>query len=309
MRLKSYLKDTLIKNDKKLIDYCSFDRYYKIQKAIGFPHVISRFQNRTGYEPNLTNPQSFNEKCTYLKLYSRNPILPLIADKYKVRDYVCSKVGQDISVPLLQVVDRAEDIDFDRLPDQFIVKTNFTSGLNILVDNKSELDINHAVSQLNTWMKMKYGYQKLIWFAQQIERKIVVEELLKDSKGNIPFDYKFYVFKGDIRVVEVDFDRFNNHTRSFFDPDWNLLPIGLRVPRGRYIAPPQNLAAMLDIVKLLGQDFDFMRVDLYSLEDQVYFGELTPGPVNCCGKFENMSSDYELGECWEMDLRYLSLGK
>lgn len=286
--------------------FLSFKKYYFLQKRLGFPVEKLRFRQVHGYYPNHKNPRSFNEKCNYLKLYSRNPILPIIIDRVKVREYVAKKVGKEVLVPLIQVAESPEEINFDKLPNQFVIKTNFASGQNIIVRDKSQINIKEVKDRLTHWMNMKYRVKELIWFAQEVERKITIEKLLTHSDNKLPADYKFYVFNGEVKFIQVVEDRQINKKLTHFDKSWSFLDFEKGSSAfNKHIKQPASLPQMLKYAESLGGDFDFMRVDLYSVEDHVFFGELTPYPGNGMSSFNPTSYDFHYGECWKMDLKHL----
>jgi hypothetical protein len=306
--LKGILNISVRKTDKLILaNNLSFKKYYKVQKILGFPVQKIMFWYTNGYFPDLKNPKSFSEKCTYLKLYSRNPLLELISDKFKVRDYISEKIGKDKLISIIQVVDDPNKINFDKLPDEFVIKTNFASGQNIIIENKDNCDNQIILKKLERWMRMKYRIQELIWFPQKIERKIIVEELLKTEKGMLPNDYKFYVFNSEVKVILVVSDRLNDMKRSYFDINWRPLEFkASKMKINRNLSKPKRLPEMVKIAELLGKDFDFMRVDLYEVDDKIYFGELTAYPGDGRLNIEPISWDYKLGNYWKMNLSYIN---
>jgi hypothetical protein len=286
--------------------WLSFDKYYSLHKKLGFPVEKLRFRQVHGYFPNHRNPKSFNEKCNFMKLYSRNPILPNITDKVKVREYVAKKVGKHILIPVLQIVDRPEEINFEKLPDRFVIKTNFSSGQNIIVNDKSQINIKKIIDKLTLWIDMKYRIKELIWFAQDIKRKIIIEEFLVDAKHNLPPDYKFYVFNGSIAFIQIIENRSQKRTLSHYTKDWEYIDFrkGKGTLSNSNVSPPETLSKMINIAEILGKEFDFMRVDLYSVNNKVYFGELTPYPGNALSPFSPVEYDLIYGNLWEMDTRF-----
>lgn len=285
----------------------NFNTYYNIQKVMGFPIIKIKFHSSNGYYPSLKNPTSFSEKLTYLKLFSRNPLLPIISDKYVVRNYISKKIGSNYLIPLLQVVTKSDEINYDALPNKFIIKTNFSSGQNIIVFNKDAINPDTISKKLNRWMRMKYRYQELIWFPQFMKRKIIVEELLLDNEGKIPSDYKFYVFQGNVKVINAVTNRFNKVKMSFFNRNWEMLNLKMHFNENETNMPkPNNLNKMISIAEILGKDFDFMRIDLYSINKKIYFGEFSVNPSDGRAHFSPTEYDYKLGSYWDMDLKYIN---
>lgn len=286
--------------------WLGFDNYYLLHRKLGFPLEKLKFRQVHGYYPNYKSPRSFNEKCNYLKLFSRNPILPIIVDRVKVRDFVAKKVGKEVLIPVLQIVDKPEDINFDKLPEQFVIKTNFASGQNIIVHDKEQINIKQVKDKLSRWLSMKYRVKELIWFAQEVERKIIVEKYLNEEGLIVPADYKFDVFRGQVKVVNVIEGRFRQKSFTFLDNNWSLLPFQ-RGRKSQNMQPEKPLLfkKMMNIASILGKEFDFMRVDLYHVNNKIYFGELTPYPGNGLSVFHPNKYDFVYGNNWNMELKYV----
>jgi hypothetical protein len=252
-------------------------------------------------------PTSFNEKVAWKKIHDRNPLLPVVADKFRVRAYLAAKLGEEaareILIPLLHVSRHPEEIRFEQLPSSYVVKINHGSGWNIIVrdGNKSPAQI---VAQCLEWLNGPYGNTKLEWGYQSIPRRIIIEEFISDTDGKPPKDYKFFVLHGKCEMVQVDLDRFEDHSRTLYDRDWNVLPVTLKYKQGTPIMRPANYDRMLALAERLGEDFDFVRVDLYSLGDRIYFGELTHYPESGFGLFTPREYDFTLGNRWKLAKRY-----
>lgn len=265
------------------------------------------FYKKTGYRLNLTRPRSFNEKIVWKKLYDRNPLLTMTADKYMVRKYVKEKLGkekaQEILIPLLYVTDRPETIPFYELPEDFVVKANHGSGTNSIVRD-GKFRWKDLIKECRKWLKIPYGLSKNEWAYSKIDRKIIVEKFICDEEGKIPKDYKFYIFHGKCRLIHIDFDRYEEHKRSLFDSEWKHLPATLKFPAGKVERKPANFQKMRKLAERLGAGFNFVRVDLFSCKKKIYFGEITHYPESGYGKFSPRSFDFELGKNWEIKQRY-----
>ncbi len=242
------------------------------------------FKKTTGRRLNLKNPQDFNEKIQWLKVYSDISMWTDLADKYKVREYI-EKCGlQDILVELFGVWKRADDIDFSKLPDKFVLKTNHGFGKIILVEDKSKLDIDLIVKHLNKWVKEKVGLVSFDPHYWKIKRRIIAEEYLEDkSKKKISsslIDYKFQCINGEPENVHILYDRRTKFKACAFDMDWNSLRdqaagILARSYSESISNKPQRLDEMLKVCRILSGPFAQVRVDLYQVNGKVYFGELT----------------------------------
>ncbi len=256
---------------------------------------------RTREIPNLKNPQTFNEKLTKLKLsYKDNKLISKCTDKYEVREFIKSKKMGNILNKLYFVWDSVEDIDFNKLPDKFVLKCTHGSGYNIVCDDKNKFDINIAKNKLNRWLKEKYGLATSELHYLNIKPRIICEKNLCDKNGKLPIDYKFYCSEGKIMGVFVCTERnLETHTKksNFYDLKWNELPYLKEEYRGtKKIEKPKNLDKMIKYAEKLSEDFKFVRVDFYSDNGKVIFGELTFTPDCSCANYYSKIGNIELGK-------------
>lgn len=265
-------------------------------------YLQTQFKNRTGYNLNLDNPKTFNEKLQWLKLYDHNPLMTICADKYKVRDYVKDKIGEEYLIPLLGVWDNPDEIDFSSLPNQFVLKVNWGIGQNIIVKDKSQLNVRDAKEKLRNWLRPEsnHYYPGLEWSYKNIKPKIICEEYLEQLNGDL-YDYKFLCYNGIAKNLFVVSDRFRNKYIDFYDVNWERLPF-TRVfnnsPKG--INKPDNFDKLIQLSEKLAKPFTFVRVDFYSIENKIHFGELTFYPGNGVESFEPIEWDYKLGDLIEL---------
>jgi hypothetical protein len=277
------------------------------EKCTGYAREKRHFLQEHGYPLNLLTPHSFSEKVTWKKIYDRNPLLRVTADKYTVRDYVKKVLGADaaahILIPLLHATDDPATIPFETLPQDYIIKSSHGSGWNIIVRG-GQVDRDHARAACHTWLVEPYGGTKFEWAYEGLKPRIVIETLLQQPDGRVPEDYKFFMIHGVCRMILVDQDRFEDHVKVLYDRDWNMLQVMRGEKAGRPQARPRNLERMLDLAAKLSQDFDFVRVDLYDMGDKVYFGELTHYPASGREKFTPRSFDFELGAFWQLKPGY-----
>jgi hypothetical protein len=280
---------------------------YFLNKISNYKLEKIRFYKKVGYQLNLKNPKSFNEKIIWKKINDRNPLLPMTTDKYAVRSYIKKVLGEEkakeILIPLLYVTDQPETIPFERLPSAFIVKPNHTSGDKIIVEN-DHFNKKEIIKTCRRWLKTPYGLEKLEWAYQPIKRKIIIEKLLLDDDGKIPKDFKFNMFHGKCKLVLVMFDRMNHPSISTFDEEWNFLSVKIPYLQGPKIKKPKNYEIMLALAEKLSKPFDYVRVDLYSSNGKIYFGELTHYPVSGIGIVEPSSFAFELGKHWKIEPGY-----
>ena len=268
-----------------------------------------RFYQKLGYPLNLKNPQFYNEKIVWKKIYDRNPLLPVTADKYQVRSYIKKMLGEEkakeILIPLFYVTDQPETIPFDRLPPSFIVKSNHASGRNIIVRNDHYIK-EKIIKTCKGWLKIPYGLEKLEWAYQHIKRIIIFEKLLQDDDGSPPERYDFQMFHGKCKLVHaIIVNKINNTSITSFDEKWDFLLIKIaEYPQEPKIKKPENYEEMLELAEKLSQPFDHVRVDLYNLNGKIYFGELTHYAASGTGKFKPQSFDFELGKYWKIEPKY-----
>ena len=239
-----------------------------------------RFYLSYGKCLNLKDPQTLNEKFQWLKLYGYKPIHTTISDKYLARAYVAEKAGAKYLVPLIGVYDHFDEINFDELPDKYILKVNHGSGQNIIIQGVENVNKEFIKKKCNLWLKQSHYHATKEPQYKNIIPKILIEKLLIDERGSLPLDYKMHCINGRVEFIQVDIDRFDNHKRNFYSTDWILLPFtwcpnNSGWINGRPIERPVNLDNMIWIAELLASDFPYLRVDLYSINEIIYFGELT----------------------------------
>lgn len=234
-----------------------------------------------GKRLNLDNPQTFNEKLQWLKLYDRNPEYTIMVDKYKVRDYIKEKIGEEYLIPLIGVWDNPDDIDFDALPDKFVLKCNHNSGLGMCIcKDKSKLNIENVKSELKKGLAQDYYLTGREWPYKNVPRKIIAEKYMTDTSDSSDFtDYKFFCFNGYVDCVMVCLERSSGDTKFyFFDSNWNLKRLNTReknAPDGFTISKPSQMDKMFEIAAKLSKGLPFVRIDLYQSNDHIYFGEIT----------------------------------
>jgi len=257
----------------------------------------TQFREKFGRDLDLEIPVTFNEKIHWLMLNYRIPEMTRLADKHEVRAYVAARVGDWLLNDLYGVWEDPADVDFDRLPESFVLKVTSGSGQNILCRSKSLLNVEQARVQLRDWMRRNEYWVGREWAYKNIKPKIICEKYLMDEEGHIPCDYKLFCFHGEPRFVQVDTDRFSNHCRDLFDLRWEVLPFSYSYPpSGVQVPRPQCLETMVSIARTLSEGFPFVRVDLYSTHERVVFGEMTWYPEGGLGRFNPEAYDVEIGK-------------
>lgn len=246
----------------------------------------------------LKNPKRFNEKLQWLKLYNRRPEYTVMVDKYLVREYIKNTIGEEYLIPLIGVWDRAEDIDFDALPERFVIKCNHNSGEGMYIcTDKSKMDVEKVRAGLKRGLEQDYYLCDREWPYKNVPRKIVAEQFLDDGSGKGLNDYKVFNFDGEPFMIQVDFDRFTGHKKNLYTTDWKLCDFSFNYPSHPEIEipEPETLDEMLRLSRILSKGNPYMRTDFYSVNGKLYFGELTFFPASGYGKFNPDSVDFELG--------------
>ena len=263
-----------------------------------------KYRYKIGSKLNLRNPRTYNEKLQWLKLYDRRPEYTMMVDKYEVRKFVTQKIGEEYLIPLLGVYDSFDEIDFSKLPDQFVLKPNHTSGNVFICKDKSKIDYALLRKKVNAWMKRRYYWVHREWPYKDVKPRIVCEKYLSVD-GSVPDDYKFMCFNGDPRIVQVHHDRFGKHTQDYYDMCWNKLPIMNRqVPNSSLVVDkPFAFEKMKEFAKTLATGTKFSRIDFYEMEGKVYFGEITLHPRAGFGILEPLEYENLLGEWIDLSLR------
>jgi hypothetical protein len=203
----------------------------------------------------------------------------MFSDKWRVRDYVASRVGSEYLIPLLWNGDKPEEIPFNDLPLKFVIKTNHGCNYNIIVKDKTQLDLTKTRRQLRKWLGENFCQDKFLgteWGYKNIRPTIIVESFLDDN-GDTPLDYKFFCYSGRAEFFKVDFDRFGDHSELFFDRDGGPIDVcgrGIKTYRGKFVLP-DNYLDMVRVTESLARGIDFVRVDMYSVGGRTYLGEMT----------------------------------
>lgn len=261
-------------------------------------YLKRKFKVSLGYPLDLDNPRTFNEKLQWLKLNDRKSIYTTMVDKYTVKDYVASIIGEEYIIPTLGVWDKFEDIDFGALPNQFVLKCTHDSGGLVICKDKSKLDKNAARKKLNRSLKTNYYYRFREWPYKNVKPRIIAEKYMEDHSTSELRDYKFFCFGGMAKCYKVDFDRFVEHRANYFSTDGELMKIGEEIcppDVNKKIPVPENLEKMKELAEKLSATQPFLRADFYDVDGKVYFGELTFYPASGFGKFIYDGNDELLG--------------
>jgi hypothetical protein len=258
-------------------------------------YVRWRYHFTFGRPLDLANPQTFTAKLQWLKLNGHPEQYASLTDKFAVYEYVRRKAGEGHLVRLLGDYQDASDIPWDALPEKFVLKATHASGWNLIVPDKRQLDRQKAVETCRRWLTTSYVARRHEPVYREILPRIICVEYLGDPDTEL-FDYKLYCFNGRVRLIHVDTERFTRHQRTFYTPDWERLPFGYTYPvREEDVPRPAALKEMISLAERLAGSIPFVRVDLYYIRGQIYFGEMTFYPDGGFGAFTPPSWDATIG--------------
>lgn len=256
------------------------------------------YAQNMGYYMDFNNPKTFSEKLQWLKLYNRKPIYSKMVDKATAKKYAASIIGEKFIIPTLGVYNSFDDIDFDILPRQFVMKCTHDSGCVAICKDKSSFDIQNARNLIEEGLLRNWYLLGREWPYKLVTPRIIVEQFINDG-GNELKDYKFFCFNGKPVYCQVISNRSSEMAIDFFDEKWIHQPF--HEPHNypfcnKRIEKPVNYELMLVLASKLSQGHPFLRVDFYDVGDKVYFGELTFFPTNGIGGFDPQEWDYKLGQ-------------
>ena len=268
------------------------------------------FKANMGYPLDLDNPKTFSEKLQWLKLHAKKPIYTTMVDKVTAKDYIAERIGEEYIIPTLGVWDSFDDIDFDKLPDKFVLKCTHDSGGLIICKDKSKLDIKAARKKINKCLKRDYFLVHREWPYKDVPKRIIAEQYMEDEvndalNGGL-VDYKFYCFNGFAHSAMVCVDRQTGDTKFyFFDKDWKLVrinPRGAEAPPDFTLPKPACIDKMFELAEELSRGFPYLRVDFYEVNGKIYFGELTFFPASGYNKNILPEAQKQLGDLIDLSL-------
>ena len=253
----------------------------------------------------LKNPKTYNEKIQWLKLYDRNPKYTQLVDKYEVKKYIADVIGEEYIIPTIGIYNKFNEIDFKKLPNQFVIKTTHNSGGVIICKNKSEFDIVTARHKINQLLKCNYYYYGREWPYKNVKPRIIIEKYMEDTIVKNIRDYKFFCFDGKVKIFYIsDCSHTANQKIIFYDDKFNELPISRTDYKKFDIKPkkPVNFEKMLELSKRLSMGIPHVRVDWYEIDGNIYFGEMTFYTGSGWIPFTKEIYDIELGNYIELPL-------
>ena len=265
------------------------------------------FKLSFGKKLDLNDPKTFNEKLQWLKLYDRNPKYTEMVDKYEVKKYIAEKIGDQYIIPTLGVWDKFDDIDFNSLPNQFVLKCTHDSGGLVICKDKSKFDKEAARKKIEKSLRSNFFRRGREWPYKDVKPRIIAEQYMSDGRDDLA-DYKIHNFNGVPKMVLVCRDRFKNSglTEDFLTENWEHIDV--RRPghpnASEEIPKPEKLQEMLELSKVLSEGIPFVRTDFYEIDGRVYFGEITFYPASGFAGFEPEKYDCEFGDWISLPKKY-----
>lgn len=249
---------------------------------------------------NLNCPKYYGEKIQWIKLNGNIEKFAKYVDKYEVRDFVNKRLGRGYFPKLLGIYNEANEINFNDLPEKFVIKMTNGTGGNIICKNKMDLNVSETIKKLSKWQSEKfYKYTKEKQY-KNVRSRIICEEYLEDETGSLT-DYKFHCFNGKVDMIEIHRDRYSDHKENYYTVDWQDYGVICKAKKGPNMKKPKNLSQMIEVAEKLSSDFTYVRVDLYSVKEKIYFGELTFTPANGTDPFYPLEKDLEFAR--KIDLK------
>lgn len=262
-----------------------------------------RFYLSTGRRLHLDTPVTLSDKINWIKLHDRSEIRKKVADRLQAREFVKEKIGSKYLIPLIGAYDELTIEIWEQLPDRFVIKANHGSGMIEIVHDKKSRDPQKIINLTRNWQQTDYAEFGREWVYKDLPRTIIVEELLETEENRVPDDYKFFCFHGRVEIFQIDFDRYGDHRRNFYDRSFTSVPARIIYePYEGTVEKPSNLDEAVAIADKLSAGFNFVRVDLYLMDNRIYFGELTNFPGNGFEPFTPEKFDRKFGEWVRLDL-------
>lgn len=270
-------------------------------------YLTKRFINKLGYIPNFDQPKSFNEKVTARMIFERDPLHTLLADKLAVREVISNKICSSHLVPLIGVYQSFNEIDFNRLPDRFVLKCNHDSGSAIVCNDKCQFDQRNAENKLTHHLKQNMYFRKREWHYKNIKPSILAEqyvELLIDQETKLTITTcRVHCFEGQPKFIEVDVqDSIKNEYSNIYDTSWTLQPftVDLKSNSPAYLKKPARLSILIELSQTLCLKYGYSRIDFLISKNNIYFSEITLTPNAGRMVIEPKEWDMKLGSYWHL---------
>ncbi len=265
-------------------------------------HLKLMYRFRMKRRLDFSNLRTFNEKMQWIKLYDRNPVYSMMADKIEARKYIEKKIGAEYLIPLIGTYDSADEIDFSKLPGQFAIKCNHDSKSAFICTDKKNTDIEAVRTSLNKKLERNYHYYFREWAYKNIKRRIICEKYMIDRETNELRDYRFYCFNGEPKLISVDFDKSTVYKRNSYTADWEFIDVRIKHPNApdRNIQKPDQLDKLIELSRVLAFGITFLRVDFYLVDGKIYSGELTFYPAGGYTKYIPDEFDLTMGSMLDL---------
>lgn len=262
-------------NTSKILNYLLIKYGFILPDKL---YLSLMLKTRCGYWPNWSTPKTYNEKLQWLKLYNRRPEYTMMVDKLAVKEHVACLIDEKYIIPTLGVWDKPEDIDWDTLPNRFVLKTTHGGGNTgvIICRDKKTFDKQDAITKLRSSLKQDLYKTVREWPYKNVPRRIIAEQYIEGENGDLP-DYKFFCFDGEVKALFVGTERGSGDVKfDYFDADFNHLDLVQYHPMsGKVIPKPKNFEEMKKIASKLSERIPHVRIDLYNVNGKIYFGEMT----------------------------------
>ncbi len=286
----------LIKEIKYFFRFIPDSMYIKIYYRMKFRKKL-----------NLNEPKTFNEKIQWLKLNNKNIVYNKMVDKYEVREYIKDKIGEEYLIPLLGAYEKVEDIDFETLPNQFVIKCTHDSGGLVICRDKTQLDIKSVKKKINKSLRRNYYYYSREWPYKDVKPRIIIEKYMEDKKSKELLDYKFFCFNGQPMFIYISEGLENHKTAKISFLDMNFKKEKFKRTDYREFeslpSKPVNFEKMKEISKKLSKGHPFLRVDLYEINNKIYFGELTFSPCGGYIPIDPIEYDEKIGKMLKIETK------
>lgn len=276
---------------------------------------VKTYETKHGRTPNLVNPKAYSEKMLWSSENYRDDRFVEYADKFLVRKHIKEVIGEEYLIPLYDVVDKAEDLKFDKYPVRFVLNATHGSNMVLLCKDKSKFNRKSASIEVKYWLRTNYYHEKREWHYNYIKPRVLVMENISSPDGTPPWDYKFFCFNGKPEIVALDLDRFGDVAkRNLYDMEWNQIKnVSITRPQdySREYPKPQNFEKMVELATVLCQGFEHIRVDFYNVNGKIYFGELTflHAAAGINGNITPWEFDLKLGENYQLPERNIDTWK
>ncbi len=305
MGIRNFLKNNLPAAVLEPLQQVYNDMHYAAMHVVSKEWYLKRrFLKNVGYPLDLDNPKTFNEKLQWLKLYDHNPLYTKMVDKYEAKKYVADIIGEEYIIPTLGIWNHFDDIDFKKLPDQFVLKCTHDSGSIAICKDKSTFDKQTAKEKLERGLRYNYYYAGgFEWPYKNVKPRIIAEKYMEDGVTKEITDYKMMCFNGKVECSFTCTDRNTDRGLhvTFYDKAWNIMPFERHYPRDKVAIPkPINYEKMVNLAEKLAESLKFARIDFYEINGNIYFGEITFFPGNGIEEFSPETWDYQLGEWIEL---------